>query len=186
MNFWGVNDARYLPIYRLTAVSKLLSHRAKLCQPALLHHHLDQRRGRELLLEIAFLIFKGRDQTPWLLRNPTFNRHFVDPIKRADNHVTINILHDMAWLGGISQLGPHCLSCRQGFLRHAKLEIRSFHFLLSIARTHRSNNYPHGLLRVSNISRSFPFAIATSSDALSINRRRIIKFVCYRTARITW
>lgn len=61
----------------------------------------------------------------------------------------------MAWLGRISRLGPHCLSCRRGSPRHAKLEIRSFHFPLSVARTQHRNNYPRGLSRASNISRSF-------------------------------
>lgn len=44
----------------------------------------------------------------------TFNRHIVDPIKDADNHVTINILHGMAWLGRINRPGPHRTSCLRG------------------------------------------------------------------------
>lgn len=65
----------------------------------------------------------------------TFNRHIVDPIKDANNHVTINILHGMAWLGRINGPVPIVRLVYGGFLPHAKLEIRSSHFPLSVART---------------------------------------------------
>lgn len=61
----------------------------------------------------------------------TFNRHIVDPIKDADNHVTINILHGMAWLGRINR--PPVPIVRLVYGKACK--IRSSHFPLSVART---------------------------------------------------
>lgn len=85
----------------------------------------------------------------------TFNRHMVDPIKDADtNHVTINILHGMAWLGRINRPGPHRTSRLWGLPAACKTGNPFVPFSFKCC-THaeRENNYFRGILRESKISR---------------------------------
>lgn len=98
----------------------------------------------------------------------------------------------MAWLGRINARGLHCLPCRRRFLRHAKLGVRLFHFLISGARMHTGIiiaafprvNY---LLIVPTVSRRFQLSELLAGSFADTANGKIgeRKFVCYRTARIT-
>lgn len=100
-------------------------------------------------------IFERRDWTMCIRGGRTFNRHMVDPIKDADtNHVTINILHGMAWLGRINRPGPHRTSRLWGLPAACKTGNPLVPFSFKCC-THaeRENNYFRGILRESKISR---------------------------------